>query len=162
MIMLSALPSRARLISLLVAGTLLCNFRGQAMIRRWSYSGLPRRVIPYRPAPVVVAQPPPVVIVPVDPVQAENARRLLEAQRAAVAAAQNRRNAIALVGADERVVAFLRKRIDQGSADAAAELAQRHEEGRGVPADPVEARRLYRLAAERGNEDAQYWLRQHQ
>ena len=82
-------------------------------------------------------------------------------QAAAIAAAQNKRNQQALVGADERVVAFLKKRVEDGSADAAHDLAKRHEEGKGVPEDAAEARRLYQLSAERGNEDAKKWVEAH-
>lgn len=80
------------------------------------------------------------------------------AQTAANEAAANQRNKAAQVGVEDRVVAFLRQRIDDGSADAAFDLAQRYEEGKGVTADPVEARRLYALSAERGNEEAKAWL----
>lgn len=71
------------------------------------------------------------------------------------------RSAAAQAAVDERVVAFLKQRIEDGSADAAFDLAKRMEEGNGVPADPVEARRLYSLAAERGNEEAAAWLAEH-
>ncbi len=81
-----------------------------------------------------------------------------QAQAAAADTLANKRNQAALVGADDRVVAFLKERIANGSADAAYELAKRYEEGKGVTADPVEARRLYSLAAERDNEDAKKWL----
>lgn len=84
-----------------------------------------------------------------------------DAQAAAIAAAQNRRNQKALVGADDRVVSFLKQRIGDGSADAAHDLAKRHEEGKGVPEDATEARRLHKLAAERGNEDAKKWVAEH-
>ncbi|HTH47851.1 MAG TPA: SEL1-like repeat protein [Candidatus Limnocylindria bacterium] len=82
----------------------------------------------------------------------------LQAQVQAADALATKRNKAALVGADQRVVDFLKQRIADGSADAAYELAKRYEEGRGVEADPVEARRLYALAAERDNEDAKKWL----
>lgn len=62
---------------------------------------------------------------------------------------------------DQRVITFLNQRIDDGSADAAFDLAKRYEEGKGVPVDPKESRRLYSLAAERGNEDAKAWLEAH-
>ena len=84
-----------------------------------------------------------------------------QAQAAAADSLANKRNQAALVGADDRVVAFLKERIANGSADAAYDLAKRTEEGRGVVADPVEARRLYALAAERDNEDAKKWLEEH-
>lgn len=80
------------------------------------------------------------------------------AQTAANEAAANQRNKAAQVGVDDRVVAFLRQRIDDGSADAAFDLAKRYEEGKGVTADPAESRRLYALSAERGNEEAKAWL----
>lgn len=62
---------------------------------------------------------------------------------------------------DQRVIGFLNQRIEDGSADAAFDLAKRYEEGKGVPVDPKESRRLYSLAAERGNEDAKAWLEAH-
>lgn len=80
------------------------------------------------------------------------------AQTAANEAAANQRNKAAQVGVEDRVVAFLRQRIDDGSADAAFDLAKRYEEGKGVTADPAESRRLYALSAERGNEEAKAWL----
>ena len=85
----------------------------------------------------------------------------LQAQAAAADALATKRNQAALVGADDRVIAFLKERIANGSADAAYDLAKRYEEGKGVVADPVEARRLYSLAAERDNEDAKKWLEEH-
>lgn len=84
-----------------------------------------------------------------------------QAQVAANEAAANRRNKEAQVGVDDRVVAFLNQRIDDGSVDAPVDLAKRYEEGKGVVADPVEARRLYTLGAERGNEEAKAWLQGH-
>lgn len=83
------------------------------------------------------------------------------AQAAAIQAAQNKRNQQAAVGADQRVIDFLKERVEGGSADAAFDLAKRYEEGKGTVADPKEARRLYELAAERGNEDAKAWLKEH-
>ncbi|MBL9173707.1 MAG: SEL1-like repeat protein [Verrucomicrobiales bacterium] len=80
------------------------------------------------------------------------------AQTAANEAAANQRNKAAQVGVEDRVVAFLRQRVDDGSADAAFDLGKRYEEGKGVTADPAEARRLYALSAERGNEEAKAWL----
>lgn len=80
------------------------------------------------------------------------------AQTAANEAAANQRNKAAQVGVEDRVVAFLRQRVDDGSADAAFDLGKRYEEGKGVTADPAEARRLYTLSAERGNEEAKAWL----
>lgn len=93
----------------------------------------------------------------VDPAAAEKAAK----ERAAIAAAQAKRNQKALVGADERVVEFLKKRVEDGSADAPLDLAKRYEEGKGVTADAAEARKLYKLAAERGNEEAKGWLKEH-
>jgi len=84
-----------------------------------------------------------------------------QAQVAANEAAARRRNQASQVGVEDRVVAFLKQRIEDGSADAAFDLAKRHEEGKGVPADPEEARRLYTLSAERGNEEAKTWLAEH-
>lgn len=80
---------------------------------------------------------------------------------AALRAAQDRRNQAAAVGADERVVEFLKTRVEGGSADAAFDLAKRYEEGKGVTADPKEARRHYELAAARGHEAAAAWLKEH-
>lgn len=81
-----------------------------------------------------------------------------QAQIAANEAAANKRNKAAQVGVDSRVVSFLKQRIEDGSVDAPVDLAKRYEEGKGVEADPVEARRLYALGAERGNEEAKVWL----
>ncbi len=83
------------------------------------------------------------------------------AQAAAIQAAQEKRNQQAAVGADQRVIDFLKERVEAGSGDAALDLAKRYDEGRGVVADPKEARRLYALAAERGNEEAKGWLQDH-
>lgn len=90
--------------------------------------------------------------------QAATQATAIQAQNAAAEAAANRRNKAAQVGVDDRVIAFLKQRIEDGSADAPADLAKRYEEGKGVAADPAEARRLYTLAAERGNEEAKTWL----
>lgn len=111
----------------------------------------------------LAGQPPgtdqtPAAVNPQAAIQAEKDR---QAALVAADAAANRRNKAALVGADQRVVEFLKKRIADGSADAALDLAKRHEEGKGVPEDAVEARRLYALAAERGNEEAKTWLEEH-
>ncbi|MBN8249620.1 MAG: SEL1-like repeat protein [Verrucomicrobia bacterium] len=65
------------------------------------------------------------------------------------------------MGVEDRVVSFLKERVEDGSADAAFDLAKRYEEGKGVTADPVEAHRLYKLSAERGNEEATTWLAEH-
>ena len=81
-----------------------------------------------------------------------------QAQIAANEAAANKRNKAAQVGVDSRVVSFLKQRIEDGSVDAPVDLAKRYEEGKGVEEDPVEARRLYTLGAERGNEEAKVWL----
>ena len=81
-----------------------------------------------------------------------------QAQIAANEAAANKRNKAAQVGVDSRVVDFLKQRVEEGSVDAPVDLAKRYEEGKGVEADPVEARRLYTLGAERGNEEAKVWL----
>jgi len=81
-----------------------------------------------------------------------------QAQIAANEAAANKRNKAAQVGVDSRVVTFLKQRVEEGSVDAPVDLAKRYEEGKGVEADPVEARRLYTLGAERGNEEAKLWL----
>lgn len=81
-----------------------------------------------------------------------------QAQIAANEAAANKRNKAAQVGVDSRVISFLKQRVEDGSVDAPVDLAKRYEEGKGVEADPVEARRLYTLGAERGNEEAKLWL----
>ncbi|MEN9674765.1 MAG: hypothetical protein RIS76_661 [Verrucomicrobiota bacterium] len=81
-----------------------------------------------------------------------------QAQIAANEAAANKRNKAAQVGVDSRVITFLKQRVEEGSVDAPVDLAKRYEEGKGVEADPVEARRLYTLGAERGNEEAKVWL----
>lgn len=82
-------------------------------------------------------------------------------QAAAIQAAQNKRNQEAAVGADQRVIAFLKERVEGGSAEAAFDLAKRYEEGKGTKADPKEARRLYELAGQRGHEEAKTWLKDH-
>lgn len=84
-----------------------------------------------------------------------------QAQTAANEAAANQRNKAAQAGVDDRVVAFLNQRIEDGSVDAPVDLAKRYEEGKGVEPDPVEARRLYTLGAERGNTEAKAWLQDH-
>lgn len=126
--------------------------------------GAARRTAAVRTAPTVVVAPaptPPPVVVHVDPVAAARAQKERDARLSAIDLAEKQRNERALVGVDERVVKFLKQRIADGSAEAPLELAQRHETGKGVPVDPAEARRLYTLAAERGNRDAQEWLREH-
>lgn len=82
-------------------------------------------------------------------------------QAAAIQAAQNKRNQEAAVGADQRVIEFLKERVEGGSAEAAFDLAKRYEEGKGTKADPKEARRLYEVAGQRGHEEAKTWLRDH-
>jgi TPR repeat protein len=82
-------------------------------------------------------------------------------QAAALQAAQNKRNQAAAVGADQRVIDFLKERVEGGSAEAAFDLAKRYEEGKGIKADPKEARRLYELAGQRGHEEAKAWLKEH-
>ncbi len=127
-------------------------------------SGAARRVTAVRPAPTVVVKPAPTpapVIVTVDPAAAAKVQKERDAKLSAIDLAERRRNEKALVGVDERVVKFLKQRIADGSSAAPLELAQRHESGKGVPVDPLEARRLYSLAAERGNSEAQDWLREH-
>jgi TPR repeat protein len=98
------------------------------------------------PAPVQPATP-------ADPAAIAAARAAAEADK--------KRRAKETEDAEVRVVEFLRQRVADGSADAAHDLAARHETGKGVPADAKEARRLYALAAERGNEDARQWLKEH-
>jgi TPR repeat protein len=97
---------------------------------------------------------------PARPAPAGAAVVATSAQAAAIQAAQNKRNQEASVGADQRVIEFLKERIAGGSAEAAVDLAQRHTEGKGVAKDPKEARRLYELAAARGSETAQAWLKE--
>ncbi len=82
-------------------------------------------------------------------------------QAAAIQAAQNKRNQEAAVGADQRVIDFLKERVEGGSAEAAFDLAKRYEEGKGIQADPKEARRLFELAGQRGHEEAKAWLKEH-
>lgn len=82
-------------------------------------------------------------------------------QAAAIQAAQNKRNQEAAVGADQRVIEFLKERVEGGSAEAAFDLAKRYEEGKGIKADPKEARRLFELAGQRGHEEAKVWLKEH-
>lgn len=76
-------------------------------------------------------------------------------------AAQAKRQQEAASAAEAKVVPFLKERVDGGSADAAADLAKRYETGKGVPVDLKEARRLYALGAERGNQEAKTWLKEH-
>jgi TPR repeat protein len=69
---------------------------------------------------------------------------------AAIEATVQARSARSEAGTDNRVIAFLKQRIADGSAEAAADLGNRYEKGTGVAQDRVEALRLYRLAVERG------------
>jgi TPR repeat protein len=127
-------------------------------------SGAYRRTTAVRPAPTVVVKPaptPPPVVIQVDPAAAARAQKERDARTAAIDLAEKQRNERALVGVDERVVKFLKERIADGSSEAPLELAQRHESGKGVPVDPSEARRLYTLAADRGNREAKAWLQEH-
>jgi Sel1 repeat len=75
------------------------------------------------------------------------------------AAAKKKKEEQDAAEADKRVVEFLRERIKDGSPSAAFDLGKRYEEGRGVPADPAEARKLMELAAQRDNSDARQWLK---
>lgn len=79
----------------------------------------------------------------------------------AQAAAERKRKEQEANETEKRVVDFLKQRVEQGSPSAAYDLAKRHEEGRGVAKDPVEARRLMELAAKRDNSDAKTWLAEH-
>lgn len=124
-------------------------------------SAAARRVVTVRPAPTVIAPTPTPVIIQVDPAAAAKAEKERDARRSAIDLAEKQRNERALQGVDERVVKFLRQRMEDGSVDAPYELAQRHESGKGVPVDPTEARRLYGVAAARGNRDAARWLADH-
>jgi tRNA A-37 threonylcarbamoyl transferase component Bud32 len=56
---------------------------------------------------------------------------------------------------------WFQKAAARNSPPATYDLAQMYEEGRGVPRDPAEARRLYQHAAELGNQDAKNWLARH-
>lgn len=76
----------------------------------------------------------------------------------AIVKRQSEQNQKALDGVDERIVKFLRERIENGSADAAYDLGVRYQTGRGVNPDPKEAKKLFGLAASRGNQDAVRWL----
>lgn len=82
-------------------------------------------------------------------------------QAAAVKAAEQKRLKESAHAAEAKVVPFLKERVEGGSADAAYDLGKRYEIGKGVAVDPKEARRLYLLAAERGNSDAKTWLKEH-
>ena len=97
--------------------------------------------------------------VPQIPVPA--APTLTPEQAAAVKAAQLKRQKEAAAEADAKVVPFLKERVEGGSADAACDLAKRYETGKGVTTDAKEARRLYQLGADRGNEEAKTWLKEH-
>lgn len=97
----------------------------------------------------------------IDPAAVAKAQKARDAQVSAIAAGQNQRNQKALVGADQRVVDFLKQRVEDGSAGAAFDLAKRYEDGKGVEEDATEARRLYKLSAERGNDEAKKWLEEH-
>lgn len=85
-------------------------------------------------------------------------QRKIDLYRAKLSAAADARNAAASVGVDARVIAFLKERVANGSADAAADLAERHRTGKGVNVDLVEARRLMQLSVERGNTNGVSWL----
>ncbi len=120
---------------------------------------------PAKPAPRTVIQtaapPPQTVVVTQDPTAAKEAAEAQRAAAASVASQQDQLNREHSIGADQRVVEHLRQRMEDGSADAPFELAQRHESGQGVTKDPAEARRLYELSAQRGNEDAKRWITRH-
>lgn len=79
----------------------------------------------------------------------------------AQAAAERKRKEQETNETEKRVVDFLKQRVEEGSPSAAYDLAKRHEEGRGVPVNPTEARRLMELAAQRDNSDAKVWLAEH-
>lgn len=96
---------------------------------------------------------------PVRQVPVPAAPTLTPEQAAAAKAAEVKRQKAA-AAAEDKVVPFLRERVEGGSADAAYDLAQRYEEGRGVKVDPEEARRLYKLSDEGGNEAAKKWLKE--
>lgn len=76
----------------------------------------------------------------------------------AAAAAEKKKREQEAAETEKRVVDFLKQRVADGSPSAAFELGKRHEEGRGVPLDPKEARRLMELAAKGDNSDAKKWL----
>ncbi len=109
---------------------------------------------PRAPAPAPVPVPAPV---PADPQAAARS----QAQSKTNAALAEKRNKAAQAEKDQKVVDFLKQRIEDGSADAAFDLAKRYEDGKGVKEDPKEARRLYSLAAERGNTEAKTWIEAH-
>lgn len=82
-------------------------------------------------------------------------------QAAAAKAAEQKRLKESAQAAEAKVVPFLKERVEGGSAEAAYDLGKRYEIGKGVAVDPKEARRLYLLAAERGNAEAKTWLKDH-
>jgi len=131
----------------------------QADAAHWNF----HRRHPVKPRVVTrtVAVPTPVPVVVQDPASAREAAAAQHEAALNVAAQQDRMNRTHSEGAEQRVVEHLRQRTEDGSADAPLDLARRHEQGLGVGRDPIEAERLYRLAASRGNTDAQRWLRQH-
>ena len=125
-----------------------------------------RNTVRHHPAPhPTAAAPKPEavapVLVPVDPAELERARAAYEAALAAVAAATDARMKKDLVGIDERVVEFLKTQTEAGSIYAPFDLAAHYRQGKGIGADPQQADRLTQLAADRGNEDAARWLREH-
>jgi TPR repeat protein len=93
-------------------------------------------------------------LVPYDPAAAERNQQA----KAALDLYYQKANTKAQEGVEARVILFLQERIENGSADAAYDLAVRHTKGLGVDKNPEQALILFRLAAERGNSDAQSWL----
>jgi TPR repeat protein len=61
-------------------------------------------------------------------------------------------------GAETDAVRALERLVERGEPLAALRLARLYDSGRGVPADPARAERLYRIAAEAGEVDALYNL----
>ncbi|KAB2660623.1 MAG: sel1 repeat family protein [Verrucomicrobia bacterium] len=106
------------------------------------------------PAPV----PAPLPVPARDPAADREAAQAQAEAAQSIAALQDRTNRKNSEGAEQRVLEHLRKRTEDGSADAPYDLAKRHEDGVGVPKNAAEAARLYRLSAERGNADAKRWL----
>ena len=103
----------------------------------------------------------PVIVVPIDPATLARERAEYLAALAAASAAADARHQQALIGVDARVAAFLKEQTETGSVFAPFDLAEHYRTGKGVEVNPTEADRLVRLAAERGNEDAKSWLRDH-
>lgn len=123
-----------------------------------------RSVVRRRPqaeAAVPLPAVPTPIVVPIDPAILARDRANYLAALAAASAAADARHQQAMIGVDARVVAFLKEQTENGSAYAPFDLAGHYREGKGVELDRMEADRLVRLAAARGNDDAKNWLREH-